>query len=486
MTSKQYERANRVVFPIMLVVIGYIIISLVGFGVKDGFKLPAMFQILVAVLALIACIALFIIKKDTKLCMIVFMLCGSLVYAAVMILGNSNLTYVYAFPILFAAMAYLNMRLIICGNMVIVLSYIIHTTKMIITKSLTIDEGVIAAVVVILVVLSSMMISRVLLMFDKENVESISLAAAKQKESNDTMVMVADNVMKHFEAAKDMMEVLGQSISTSDSSMKDISDSSENTAEAIQKQAMMCVDIQQSTDAAKQHTSEMIEASGIAKQTVIEGAELVKGLKEQSDNVEQASKITVDATKRVNVKVNEVENIVGVILSISSQTNLLALNASIEAARAGEAGKGFAVVADEIRQLSEQTKDASNKITEIIGELIDDVKRAADSTEKSSVSINHQNEMIDITKSKFDTIEEEVNELTRVIVETEKVIKDILDSTGVISDNITQLSATSEEVAAATTEGVKMTDVAVDEMEKFKKVLDAIYSIAKDLKNTAN
>ena len=180
----------------------------------------------------------------------------------------------------------------------------------------------------------------------------------------------------------------------------------------------------------------------------------------------------------------EVKSFVESIINISNQTNLLALNASIEAARAGEAGKGFAVVADEIRQLSEQTKDASANITEIINKLNEDTRRANESIENSVSSVEKQNELIDDTRDKFNAMGEAVELLMKDINVAEESIKKILDSTTVISDNITHLSATGEEVAASSTEGLRMADTTVESMAKCKKVLENIYLLANDLKDS--
>lgn len=243
----------------------------------------------------------------------------------------------------------------------------------------------------------------------------------------------------------------------------------------------MCQEIKNHTDAASDHTKNMLDASDRAMRNVHEGAELINALKSQAENVEEASRETETVTDKLTQRAKEVGEIVGSIMNISSQTNLLALNASIEAARAGEAGRGFAVVADEIRELSEQTKDATERIRTIIEDLTNDVESVSGSIGNSVESVRKQNEMIDEAKDKFGMINTEVDDLIMVIRGFDSIISNIVNSTDVISEDITNLSATSQEVAAASNEGFSHTNEAVEKMNKVSELLNKIHGLAKEL-----
>ena len=361
MSEEQYSRANKRVLLAIVVVFGYIVATfMLALGVSQGeHAAKIMIEAVTAAAVIVISVVAYLGKRTTRTCAVIMTLSMMIGYFVIVQLNTTVGTWTYGLPLLIVAMVYLDKKIVMMTNGIALATIIVHLVRCFLGDGSDLQNNVIGLFVLLLTAYACNSAERLLERFFKENLAEIQNASDIQKDSNKKMIIVAENISKHFGEAMDMLDGLQESINVSHSSIQEIADSTESTAEAIQKQAVMCSDIQGNTDQAEQGIKEMIEASHKTNDNVKEGAGVVS---EQAVNVADASQVTVDVIRSLTDKVEEVKTFVDSIINISNQTNLLALNASIEAARAGEAGKGFAVVADEIRQLSEQTKDAHPEI----------------------------------------------------------------------------------------------------------------------------
>lgn len=478
MTESQYRRANKTVLGVIVVILLYFMMVMGARTFTLDADLGTYLRVGIPVLMLVGAVASYVMWKDEKKGSLGIIICASVAYVVVVLFGTSVGTYAYAFPVLIGALAYYNKRLVFVGNVVII---VINATRIFLLDKSQLSDSVTALLTIFLVAYESTAICNLLTAFNQENIGAVEEGAARQEEAQKKMLQVAGSIIENFDDAMSKLNDLQSSVDTSNFAMSNIADSTDATAQSIQRQADMCVDIRTNTDAAEESMQEMIASSGRAGSMVTEGSEVVENLRRQAMNVEAASGATVEVSNQLSEKVEEVKNFIGAIMAISSQTNLLALNASIEAARAGEAGRGFAVVAEEIRQLSEQTQEASNHITNIINELILDTKSVKKSVDSAVDSVTKQSELIQATQETFEQVDSEVQNLTQQVKNSEVIIASILDSTNAISDDISQLSAASEEVAASSMEGLKTSETTVQNMQDCKEILEKIFSLAKQL-----
>jgi methyl-accepting chemotaxis protein len=158
-----------------------------------------------------------------------------------------------------------------------------------------------------------------------------------------------------------------------------------------------------------------------------------------------------EATDSLLEEMKTITNILGEINAIASKTNLLSLNASIEAARAGEHGKGFAVVADEIRNLSQQSSDASNNIKSIIERLAETTNTVSEKiTAGAQAAVNGVERMGKLLEV-FDGIKYTADNANKVVSEEYQVIEAVKSNFDDINKEIETLVATTEENTAMIT-----------------------------------
>ena len=178
--------------------------------------------------------------------------------------------------------------------------------------------------------------------------------------------------------------------------------------------------------------------------------EMTSTINEIAVNSEKARSITVQAVEQVGnatsqvealgVSAREIGNVLETVTSISEQTNLLALNATIEAARAGDAGKGFAVVANEIKELAQQTAEATDDIRQKIGAIQQTTSDTV--TEISNISaVVNENEAI------VTTIASAVEEQSVTARDISASINQMSSGIQEINDNVGQSSSVSQEIA---------------------------------------
>jgi len=191
------------------------------------------------------------------------------------------------------------------------------------------------------------------------------------------------------------------------------------------------IDMTSSTKIGREQMQQSVERMNHIYQQVIQSADQVEQLKQQS---------------------SDIQALVGIIRGISEQTNLLALNAAIEAARAGEQGKGFAVVATEVKNLSSHVASSVSEIASIVTSIEASAAQMQQSFSTTVQATESGKQIVLETDKTFETLLSQVTDVSTSTRQMSEKMNHVLTSEQKIRTALKEIAAVAEEHTASNEE----------------------------------
>lgn len=281
---------------------------------------------------------------------------------------------------------------------------------------------------------------------------------------------------------------------TNDTSIQ-IAQSIDEVAAGVEQQS---IDAENILNSLQDTMSRVTKGNEFVDQTLTAAKEATKtaetGRKEVGHSVTELQQTVLslaNATKQVQSlgeRSNQIGEIVSFINDISDQTNLLALNAAIEAARAGEHGQGFSIVADEVRNLAEETTEATSRIAQLVQETQHETssvivsmednlyhfENQVESIERSNIALNNivnQTEITETNVSELKNVLETINENARHVQSMLENISSVINESSIASEQVAtaaeEQTAMVEETTAIIEQSTKMAEQLTEDIQQF-------------------
>ena len=220
---------------------------------------------------------------------------------------------------------------------------------------------------------------------------------------------------------------------------------------------------------------EVAQTAWIAKENSLkskDASELGSRLVEESigkmnqirDTIQESSK----KIKKSSESAQAITEVTGIIQNITKQIEILALNAAIQAASSGESGREFTVVAQAVQELALDSKEATNRILELVGDVQKDIGGAVSSMEKTTQEVVNGAKLTDDAGKTLKEIKFLSEDVANKIEETSLKIEEKSADMANISLEMKELQLETEKTADI----VKLTSEQVDRLKIISEELE--------------
>jgi len=198
---------------------------------------------------------------------------------------------------------------------------------------------------------------------------------------------MAEMLRDQMKGILDGVNVLASSSSQILASTTQIASGSAETAAAITETTTTVEEVRQAAQLSSQKAKNLSDSSARVAEVSLSGQKAVNDTVDGMNHIRKQMEEIAQTVIKLSEQSQSIGGIIASVTDLADQSNLLAVNAAIEAAKAGEHGKGFAVVAQEIRNLAEQSKQATLQVRNILNDVQKATSEAVLATEQGNKAV---------------------------------------------------------------------------------------------------
>lgn len=224
--------------------------------------------------------------------------------------------------------------------------------------------------------------------------KDLTVDFSKYKKRRDEIGVLLQALNRMVESLREQIQGILEGVNVLSSSSNEIlaattqvASGAAESAAAISETTTTVEEVRQAAELSSAKAKNMSDSAQRVSQVSNSGIKAVEDTSSGMLHIREQMESISQTIVRLSEHGQSIGGIIASVTDIADQSNLLAVNAAIEATRAGEHGKAFAVVAQEIKNLAEQSKQATTQVRTILNDVQKATSAAVMATEQGSKAV---------------------------------------------------------------------------------------------------
>jgi methyl-accepting chemotaxis protein len=140
------------------------------------------------------------------------------------------------------------------------------------------------------------------------------------------------------------------------------------------------------------------------------GMQAMENTTKTMEAIREQAEAVAENVVALSEKTQAIGEIIATVNDLAEQSHLLALNAAIEAAAAGEQGRSFSVIASEVKNLADQSREATVQVRSILGDIQKGINSSVMLTEEAVKRVETGKQQADVADRTIRTMTENIQQ----------------------------------------------------------------------------